>query len=259
MPRFHGLLALCLLPALLLVGPARAASPVATARAASPANCAAAPEFSVADEKLAHLAAAVRGDDPIEVLAVGSRTTIGQDGGGGRAFPYRMVEALRIALPDREIILTLRGARGATAADMLKLIEAELAEQRFSLVLWQTGTVDALRGIPPEELRKILEAGIERVRAGGGDLVLIDAQYSRAMAAKLNETAYLQVLRQAADAPGVVLFRRHDLMRSWAADGRNDLDNVRKADREKVIDALHACLGETLARFVSRGAGIPIR
>lgn len=256
MRRFPVLLALTLplLAPLLPVAPAHAGTPAPAAN-----SCAAAPEFSTPDEKLEHLAAAVRGQDTIDVLAVGSGTTVGQDGGGGNAFPHRMIEALRAELPGREIHLTLRGSRGATAAEMLKLIEAEFADQHFALVLWQTGTVEALRGVPPDELRKVLDAGIEKVRAGGADLVLVDAQYTRAMAAKVNEAPYIQVLSQAAEEPGVVLFRRYDLMRSWTADGRHDLDNVRKADREKAIDALHACLADVLVQFISHGAGIPIR
>ena len=247
---FNFLFVLSLLPGLVL--------PVALARAATPDVCAAAPEFSVPDKKLEHLAAAVRGQGTIDILAVGSGTTVGQDGGGGKAFPHLMVEALRAGLPGREIHLTVRGSRGATAAEMLMRIEAELTEQRFALVLWQTGTVEAMRGIPSEDLRQTLDTGIERVRAGGADLVLIGAQYNRAMAAKVNEIPYLQVLRQVADVPGVVLFRRYDLMRSWAAAGRTDLENIGKADREKAIDALHACLADVLARFISNGAGIPI-
>jgi len=233
--------------------------PVAPARAGTAENCTSAPEFSVPDKKLVHLADAVAGHDPIEILAIGSGTTVGQDGGGGKAFPHRMIEALRAALPEREIHLTLRGARGMTAAEMLKRIETEMANNHFALVLWQTGTVEAVRSIPADELRNTVQTGIERVRAQGSDLVLIDAQYSRAMAAKVDETPYLRVLRQAAYMPGVVLFRRYDLMRSWAAEGRNDLENIRKADREKAVDALHACLAYVLVRFVGDGAGIPIR
>lgn len=238
------------------VAPARAQ---ALERAGTPDICASAPEFSIPDKKLENLAAAVAGHDAIEVLAVGSGTTVGQDGGGGKAFPHRMIEALRAALPGREIDLTLRGARGMTAAEMLVLINEEMAEKPFALVLWQTGTVEAVRAIPPEELQQTLATGIERIRAKKADLVLIDAQYTRAMAAKVNEAPYLQVLRQAANAPGVVLFARYDLMRSWALEGRNDLENIRKADRENAVDALHACLADVLVRFVSHGAGIPIR
>lgn len=233
--------------------------PITPAHAVASENCAAAPEFSLPGKKLEHLRAAVAGQDPIEVLAVGSGTTVGQDGGGGRAFPHRMIEALRVALPGREIHLTLRGARGMTAAEMLDWITKETAARRFALVLWQTGTVEALRRISPDDLRKTLEVGIGEVRAKGADLVLIDAQYTKAMAARVNEIPYLQVLRQAAEAPGVVLFRRYDLMQSWAVEGRNDLENIRKADREKAVDALHECLAEVLVRFLGQGADIPIR
>lgn len=230
--------------------------PGASLHAATPDACAAAPEFSLPDERLVHLAQAVRGQDAIDVLAVGSGTMVGQDGGSGNAFPYRLIQGLRSELPGREIGLTLRGSRGATAEEMLKLIEAELVEQHFALVLWQTGTVEALRDVPPAELRKVLEAGVAKVRANGADLVLIDAQFSKTMAAKVNEQPYLEVLRQVAQEQGVVLFRRYDLMQSWVADGRNDLEHVRKADREKVIDALHVCLAQVLVKFVSQGAGI---
>jgi acyl-CoA thioesterase-1 len=246
--RFQTLFLLALLPAVFLAG-----RPV---HAATPDACAAAPEFSLPDEKLEHLAQAISGQDTIDVLAVGSGTMVGQDGGSGNAFPYRMIQGLRSELPGREISLTLRGSRGATAGEMLKLIETELAEQHFALVLWQTGTVEALRGVPPDELRKVLEAGIAKIRASGADLVLIDAQYTKPMAAKVNELPYLEVLRKVAEEQGVVLFRRYDLMQSWAGDGRNNLDNVRKTDREKVIDALHACLAQVLVKFVSQGAGI---
>ena len=146
-----------------------------------------------------------------------------------------------------------------TAAEMLGWIRKEITARRFALVLWQTGTVEAVRGISPDDLRKTLEAGIGEVRTKGADLVLVDAQYTKAMAAKVNEIPYLQVLRQAAEAPGVVLFRRYDLMQSWAAEGRNDLENTRKADREKAVDALHECLAQVLVRFLGQGAGIPIR
>ena len=36
-----------------------------------------------------------------------------------------------------------------TAEDMLPLIEAALKQQHYPLVLWQTGTVEAVRGLQP--------------------------------------------------------------------------------------------------------------
>ena len=74
MRHFQILLALALL---VFAGPA--SSPAAGA--GTPEICDAAPEFSVPDKKLEHLAEAVAGHGTIDVLAVGSGTTVGQDGG----------------------------------------------------------------------------------------------------------------------------------------------------------------------------------
>jgi acyl-CoA thioesterase-1 len=163
---------------------------------------------------------------------------------------------LRAALPRREIHLTIRGARGLTATQMLTLIEQELKDKRFALVLWQTGAVEAAHGASVEELRATLDAGIVAVRGAGSELVLIDPQYSRFLSAKVNLTPYMDALKDAADAPDVALFRRNELMKFWVDDGRNDLERVKKADQEAAVDALHSCLGIVLAHFVANGAGV---
>jgi hypothetical protein len=63
-------------------------------------------------------------------------------------------------------------------------------------------------------------------------------------------------MQQVATMPGVALFHRFDLMRAWANDGRIDLENAPKADRDKALDELNACLGKALARFVLSGAEV---
>jgi hypothetical protein len=216
-------------------------------------------EFTTPGKPLEHLAAAIRQPGPIEILAVGSATMVGQDGGGGRSFPFRMAEELRGLLPGREIHLTLRGARSMPAPDMLKLMDAELAQTRFALVLWQTGAVEAAHSMNAEALRATVDAGAGSVRAAHADLVLIDLQYSRYWHTRASLDSYEEVLRDIAEAPDVALFRRYDLMRQWAENGGIDLERTRKAEQEKAVDTLHACLGDALARFVAEGAGIPGR
>jgi hypothetical protein len=56
--------------------------------------------------------------------------------------------------------------------------------------------------------------------------------------------------------PGVVLFRRFDVMRSWAEDGAIDLERVGRGDRARTMAMLNTCLGDTLARFVLNGTGV---
>ena len=80
--------------------------------------------------------------------------------------------------------------------------------------------------------------------------MLIDPQYSRFLQTNTNLEPYTQALLQAASMPGVVLFRRFDLMRAWVNEGQLDLERTPKADRKRAVEALHACLGRYLSRLV---------
>jgi hypothetical protein len=207
--------------------------------------------FIASDEKLDALAAAIKAGGPVDVLAVGSATTVGQDGKAeGVSFPYRMIEALHAALPGADFQLTVKGARGMTAQDMIKLMDAAISAHTYPLVLWQTGTVEAVRGLRPDTLHAVLDAGVQHVRARDGDVVLIDPNYSRALRANTEIDPYLQAMRMVAGRPGVVLFRRYDLTRSWVDNGQLDIERVPKADRTAAIDALNRCVGQALAAFV---------
>ena len=225
--------------------------------------CGAAADFVTTDASLAQFADAIAGGGPIDILAVGSATTVGsvtttgeQSASQGGSFPWHMVRELHAALPRVEFRLTVRGGRGMTAEDMLPLIEAALKQQRYPLVLWQTGTVEAVRGLQPDGLLDMLHTGAERVRATGGDLVLIDPQFSRFLRANTDLDPYEAVMQQVATMPGVALFHRFELMRTWANDGRIDLERTAKADRDKALEGLNTCLGKVLARFVLNGAEV---
>jgi acyl-CoA thioesterase-1 len=226
----------------------------------SDSACGAPDEFITTDASLAQLATAIAGGGPIDILAVGSATTVGsltasgeRSASQGGAFPWHMVRALHAVLPSVEFRLTIRGGRGMTAEDMLPLIEAALKQQHYPLVLWQTGTVEAVRGLQPDGMLDVLHAGAELVRNAGGDLVLVDPQFSRFLRANIDLDPYENVMQQVATMPGVALFHRFDLMRTWATDGHIDLERTPKADRDKALEQLNACLGAALARFVLNG------
>lgn len=229
----------------------------------SSATCGAPDEFVTADESLAQFGQAVAAGGVVNVLAVGSATTVGSvtaaglnSAAEGGAFPWQMIRALHAALPSVKFDLTVRGGRGMMAEDMLPLIDAALKQQHYALVLWQTGTVEAVRGLQPDGLLDVLHTGAARIRDAGGDLVLIDPQFSRFLRANTDLDPYENVMQQVATMPGVVLFHRFDLMRTWANDGRLDLEHTAKADRDKALDELNGCLGRALAHFVLSGADL---
>src|SRR5277367_2895877 len=89
------------------------ALPAAAMGSPNPQPCEVAPQFVTATKPLAPLKAAIDAGGPIEILAVGSGSTTGANRQRpDDAFPYRMLDALRVALPAVTFNLTVRGARG---------------------------------------------------------------------------------------------------------------------------------------------------
>jgi len=253
----------------LLAGPALAMAP------SDP--CQAPDETAGAVAALPMVAMALRSGTALDVLAVGSATMFGPDSSlipgtitsqslgnstaplpaklftgpaSDRAFPLQMAKALQAAVPGLAVNMTVRGGRSLLATDMLSLIRTELAAHHYDLVVWQTGTVEAVRNVPPGEFGQTLSEGAEAVASAGANLVLVDPQFSRFLQTNSNLEPYEQGLQQVAAMPGVVLFRRYDLMRGWANDSQIDLERTPRSDRQKVIETLHACLGKHLARLV---------
>lgn len=236
---------------------AAATAPAMHANASEGAEvCATPQEYLQPDEPLDQVATAIAAGGPLDILAIGSASTTGEGGGNATPYPRRMAEALKTALPGVEIRLKVLGGRGMTAEAMLPLLTEALGQQHFQLVLWQTGTVEAARGLRPDSLQEVLADGAARIRDGGGDLILIDPQFSRFLRANTNLDVYETVLQQVATMPGVVLFHRFDLMHAWVSEGVADLERASKSDRKKVLDQINACLGDALARFILDGAGI---
>ena len=227
--------------------------------------------------------AALKPGGHLKVLAVGSATMFGPDasfspgtvtsqafdgaakpavpprgalpqGASQRAFPWQMAKALQAAVPGLQVDVIVRGGRGMAASDMLPLLRDALQTGHFQLVLWQTGTVEAVRNSSPSDFAQVLSDGAEDVQASGANLVLIDPQYSRFLQTNSNLDPYFQDLQQVAAMPGVMLFHRFDLMRAWADDGGLDLEHTPKPDRKRVVDAIHACVGDYLARMVLAAA-----
>ncbi len=242
-----------LLPLFLLALPAPAPAAV---NAPAAQTCPGAGELAHPAHPLEQLTEALADGKPLTILAVGSATTAGKQADGTRvvAFPQRMAEALHALLPGTEVELTVQGRRGLTAQEMLALIKDALAKRRYTLVLWQTGTVEAVRRLPPANLRAALDEGTSLIRSAGGDVVLIDPPFSRFLRANTNLDPYENALIQVAANPGVVLFHRFDLMRTWVFDGHIDLERARKDERESALAQLNECLGQALAQFIVNGA-----
>ena len=221
-------------------------------------------DLTTPDSPLSHVAAALAAKRTVGVLALGSGSTVGDTSGAtgaafaytrpGASFPFQMMEALRVADPAAMFRLTVKGGRAMAAEDMVPLLRQALTDGHVDLVVWQTGTVEAVRGLAPSALRDVLQAGIKAAEAAGADVVIVDPQFSRFLRANVDVSPYQAVLQQVAGVTNAALFRRFDLTQTWATTGRIDLERVSRDARERAISELNICLGRALATFVLNGA-----
>lgn len=221
-----------------------------------PAACAALSGDPGTVTALPHVAEGLRAGR-LRILAVGSARSFVQRQRvpfAAPGVPWQMARALESAYPGLQIVLLGRGGRGMTASDVVAIIRAELRARPYQLVLWQTGTVEAVDNVQPDEFTNSLLQGIDAASASGADVVFIDQQYSRFLEGNTDLEPYRRVLERVATRPGVALFRRFGLMRDWSSEGSLDLELAAPAARRAIIDRLHTCLGVLLARFIVAGA-----
>jgi acyl-CoA thioesterase-1 len=246
------------------------------ARAANPCDAPASITADVAP--LPHVAAVLKPDGKLNVLTVGSATVfspneslqpgtvtgnalglVGTKKGElspptAAAFPLQMARALEASIPGLKVDVTVRGGRGMLASEMLDIIRHELSTTHYDLVIWQTGTVEAVRNVPIGSFFQTLSDGAAAASAAGADVVLMDPQYSRFLHANADVDSYNQALQQTATQPGIALFHRFDLMHHWSMTGQIDLERTAKSMRVATVEQLHACLGQALASFVTASA-----
>lgn len=233
---------------------------------AEQAACTAPADLTTPSAPLSAVASALAAHRPVEILALGSGSTVGDTGGNSgpafaaiktpaASFPYRMVDALHAMRKGDQFQLTVAGGRNVTAASMLAILHDQLATHHFDLVLWQTGTVEAVRGLRPDTLSQVLQEGVGLANGAHADVVLIDPQFSRFLRANTDLGPYEAVLEQVAGLQDVTLFRRFDLTQDWVNSGAIDLERVGREQRDKTIALLNTCLGQALAKYVLTGAG----
>ena len=243
-PASGAVLALTLLAGLAAVGSARAQE---AQKDAVPQNCEVPPYLLSTEGTLPKVAEAVKNGRPLTVLVVGSRssTILSSE---NSAYPAKLQAALKEKLPSITINLSVELQSGKTAEEvdtgLVKLVEAK----RPNLVIWQTGTVDAMRSVDPDDFRSAIDEGVAALQNAGTDVVLVNLQYSPRTETMISAPPYLDNMRVVAQQHSVPLFDRFAIMRHWNDAGDFDLfGTFHGTDMAKRV---HACLGRALSKFV---------
>jgi Asp-tRNA(Asn)/Glu-tRNA(Gln) amidotransferase A subunit family amidase len=140
---------------------------------------------------------------------------------------------------------------------MAESIDQLLLDQKPSLVIWQTGTYDAVRGTDPEEFRASVADGVEKLQAAGADVVLVNMQYSPRTESIVAVGAYADGIRWVSREREVPVFDRLAIMRHWYDQGQFDLY---KATKDlKMAKSVHDCLGRALGATIIDAAHLDAR
>lgn len=238
------------------------AAPAARAGDAAPAPAAPAtppacelPSYLLSSEsQLPKVGEAIKSGKPLEILVIGSRSTT-IPASEDASYPARMQAILKDKLPPSEAVhvsVEIQSKKTAeeAAATFVKLMEAK----RPTLVIWQTGTVDAIRAIDPDDFRGAVTEGVAALQNAGADVVLMNLQYSPRTETMISVPPYLDNMRVVAQEHDVPLFDRFAIMRQWNDQGQFDLFSPSRGP--ELAKQVHDCLGRALAQFVIDAAHV---
>jgi lysophospholipase L1-like esterase len=214
------------------------------------------PEAVMASGPLPGTATALFQGD-IRILLIGSAmTSTGGASASDRAWPDRLAQILTGRRAETLVEIRREGLRGSTAADHARLLDDVVPAFRPNLVIWQLGTVEAVRSLSAEDMADTVQTAAARLRetrAERTDLILMDPQFSRFLRANADVETYREKLSQAATASGAALFSRWVVMKHWVEMGGIDLERAPPAQRAATADRLHECIARALADFLLGG------
>jgi hypothetical protein len=219
------------------------------ALAVDPPSCAVPDNLLFADNSLNQVTTAVGKQHQlaITVFGTGSSTLAGAEG-PSLAYPARLESALNQRLSKVMVRVATRTKSGQIADIMRRNMKDLLIDEKPNLVIWQTGTVDAIRRVELDEFRAALEAGVETLQTGGADVILMNMQYSPRTESMIPLGPYADEMRGVAQQRDVPLFDRFAIMRYWSDEGAFDFYAAGKDNG--LAQRVHDCLGRAIGALV---------
>jgi hypothetical protein len=206
------------------------------------------------NNELKHVEAAVTKDKRLTIAVVGTGSSILAGPEGPRsAYPARLEFALQRRLPAGVAVKVVTLVRTRMDADeMARGMTKLLIDEKPDLVIWQTGTTDAIRRIEPDNFRAALEDGVETLQKGGADVILMNMQYSPRTESMVAVGPYADMMRVVAQQHEIPMFDRLAIMRHWSDTG--DFDLYATAKDNVLARRVHDCIGRGLAAMIIEAA-----
>jgi hypothetical protein len=199
-----------------------------------------------ADVDLTRVAKAIKGNHRLDIVVIGSGSSSLTGTDGARySYPARLQDALMKRLPGNEIKVTTHVRNRETTSDMAAGLGKILSAEKPALVIWQTGTADAINGVESDDFRASLDGGVETIQKASSDVILMNMQYSPRTESMLDVSGYADIMRWVAQQRSALLFDRLAVMRYWNDAGTFDLYAATK--NYDMARSVHDCIGRALA------------
>ncbi|MCA3261066.1 MAG: SGNH/GDSL hydrolase family protein [Telmatospirillum sp.] len=247
--------------ALALVLPclAFAQTPISPLPGEMPAQCSV-PRALYVDDTTLPKAAKKLAHGKLTIVALGSSSTLGVGASSSAAaWPARLEAELRRRLPQADITVANRGKLRDPAVAMVKRMAADALAAKPDLVIWETGTAEAVRNMGAEHFAAALEEGAERILAADAELVLMTPQFSRETARLIGYQPYIEVMGNLSVRADVLIFPRYDVMRHLVESNQLQLEGLSPAQAAATADRVYDCIARQVARVLLRAMAMAPR
>jgi acyl-CoA thioesterase-1 len=194
-------------------------------------------------------------NEPIKIVAIGSSSTAGSGASSpAHTYPSRLQAELNQRFRGHKFNVVNRGIGGEEIGDMLKRFDKAVVAAKPDLVLWQLGTNAVIRDHRVTDRGASIRAGIDKIRATGADVVLINPQYAPKVIVKPDAVQMVDLIAMTAKKENVDLFPRFEVMRSWYEDDHLSFKTFVSSDGLHMNDWSYACLAKGLGLAIGEAA-----
>jgi lysophospholipase L1-like esterase len=195
---------------------------------------------------------------PLTIVAIGSSSTAGVGASSpALTYPAQLEAELKARLPGRSIHVLNKGIGGEEAAQMVARFETDVLDESPDLVVWQVGSNSVLadHDAPGNTIRE----GVERLKASGTDVVLMNQQYAPKILEKGERALHaVDVITATARDSEVGLFNRFAAMRHWHNAENMSFDRFMTPDGVHMNDWGYGCVAKLLAAELLEGTKLPV-
>jgi lysophospholipase L1-like esterase len=206
---------------------------------------------------LARFAHKLVSEEPITIVAVGSSSTAGAGASSAAAsYPNQLAVELKQHFPNHSIAVINRGVGGEEVGDMLKRFDTGVLAEHPDLVLWQLGTNSVIRDDKLSDTS--IHDGLNRIRAVGADVVLIDPQFAPKVIVKAGVASMVELIATTAKREDVDLFPRFNVMKHWIEVDHMTFETFVSPDGLHMNDWGYACMAKGLGIAIAEAAQRPV-